>query len=87
MHQKRKRSRQSITDRIVHVVTEMMLDNVRTQFVDKVERCFARAEIKCLFFGEFELYNRRKNVPVNFHSKKGKGDEMDKKKRGKVTIF
>ena len=65
----------------------MMLDNVRTQFVDKVERCFARAKIKCLFFGEFELYNRRKNVPVNFHSKKGKDDGMEKRKGGKSQSF
>ena len=63
MHQKRKRSGQSVTGRIVHVVAEMMFDNIRAKSVKKVEWCFVRAKIKYSFFEEFELLyinNRRK---------------------------
>ena len=38
-------------------------------------------------FEKFEIYNRRKNVLVNFYNKKVKGDKMDNKKRGKATNF
>ena len=86
MHQKRKRSGQSVAGRIVHVVAEMMFNNIRTQSVKKVEWCFIRAEIKYSFFGEFELlYNRRKTFLVSFHSKEGKDDGgMERKGEGSL---